>query len=440
MHKAFDGEPQVFDWLAKAKKGRLFWVGMTLRRATLSGEDRLLLTARDIADRKRGESEQMLRTSRAEAQNEVSLALVAAGPNYLGAVELITRHLASRVGDLCVLRLAEADGSLRVAAMSQNYLGGDAVLPDREGMAPIPRGQAGEGRVAESGDPLLLSDASGKEVRPLLGGDLQEYAKRYGLHSLVSVAMRSEGRTVGTLSMAKGGGSRIYTLEDQAMLQGLADRAALTIINARLYEENLRQAEALKVANADLEQRVAERTLELEAAMARLEQLASSDGLTGLANRRHFDAVLDAELRRARRNGDPIAIILGDVDFFKRFNDHYGHPAGDACLQAVGGTMKEVFRRAGELPARYGGEEFVAILPGASEEAAVQAGEKFRKAVVDRALPHAKSEVATHVTVSLGVVSVPVTGEVDAEWLLTRADQALYRSKARGRNQVSTLS
>lgn len=439
MRKAFEGEPQVFDWLSKAKSGRLFWVGMTLRRATLGGEERLLLTARDIADRKRAEGEQMLRTARAEAQNEVSLALVAAGPDYQGAVELITRHLASRVGDLCVIRLAEADGSLRVAAMSQNYLGGDAVLPKREAMAVVPPGQAGEGAVGQSGEPLLLSDPTGKEVRPLLGEDLHEYTKRYGIHSLVSVAMRSEGRTVGTLTMAKGGGSRTYTLEDQAMLQGLADRAALTITNARLYEENLQQAEALRLANADLEQRVAERTLELEAANARLELLASSDGLTGLANRRHFDTVLEAELRRARRNADPVALILGDVDFFKRFNDHYGHPAGDACLQAVGAAMKEVFRRAGELPARYGGEEFVVILPGVSQESAVLAAEKFRQAVEGKAVPHEKSDAAPYVTVSLGVVSAPVTAEVDPEWLLTRADQALYRSKARGRNQVSTL-
>lgn len=439
MQKAFEGEPQTFDWLAKSKKGRLFWVGMTLRRVQLGGEDRLLLTARDIADRKRAESEQMLRTARAEAQNEVSLALVAAGPDYLGAVSLITRHLASRVGDLCVVRLSGPDGNLRLASMSQNYLGGDGVLPELGAVAEVPLGQSGEGAVGASGEPLLLTDPTGKEVRPLLGEDFHAYANRYGLHSLVIVAMRSEGRTVGTLAMAKGGGSRTYTLEDQAMLQGLADRAALTITNARLYQENLGQAEALRVANADLEQRVAERTLALEAANARLEQLASQDGLTGLANRRHFDTTLEAELRRARRNGDPIALILCDVDFFKRFNDHYGHPAGDACLQAVAEAMKEVFRRAGELPARYGGEEFVAILPGVTLAAALQVAEKFRIAVEGRAVPHEMSDAAPHVTLSLGVVSAPVTPEVDAEWLLTRADQALYRSKARGRNRVSTL-
>ena len=439
MRKAFEGEPQVFDWLAKTKKGRLFWVGMNLRRAHLGGQDRLLLTARDIADRKRAESEQMLRTARAEAQNEVSLALVAAGPDYQGAVELIARHLASRVGDLCLVRLSESDGTLRLASMSQNYLGGDAVLPQLDTIANVPLGQPGEGLVGATGVPLLISDSTGKDVRPLLGDDFHAYANRYGIHSLVSVAMRSEGRTVGTLTMAKGGGSRTYTLEDQAMLQGLADRGALTITNARLYQENLRQAEALRMANADLEQRVAERTLELEAANSRLEQLASQDGLTGLANRRHFDITLDAELRRARRNADPVALILCDVDFFKRFNDHYGHPAGDACLQAVAEAMKDVFRRAGELPARYGGEEFVAILPGVSLQSAILVAEKFRIAVEAKAVPHEKSEAAPHVTLSLGVISAPVTPEVDADWLLTRADQALYRSKARGRNQVSTL-
>ena len=199
----------------------------------------------------------------------------------------------------------------------------------------------------------------------------------------------------------------------------------------------LEQAQALKLANQELERRVEERTAELERANAKLQEMAMQDGLTGLANRRHFDTVLETEVRRARRTGGTLALLLGDVDCFKKFNDRYGHVAGDACLQAVAQVMKDVFRRVDDLPARYGGEEFAVIIPGASQDQAAFSAEMLRKAVEARGVPHADSEAADVVTISIGMAVATVTAETTPDWFISRADEGLYISKANGRNRVS---
>ncbi|HWQ08491.1 MAG TPA: GGDEF domain-containing protein, partial [Holophaga sp.] len=236
------------------------------------------------------------------------------------------------------------------------------------------------------------------------------------------------------------GSTKPYSAEDAAMLQNLADRSALTLVNARLYSENLEQAEQLRKANAELEQRVAERTAELEKAMEALHRMAVEDTLTGLANRRRFNDAMEEEIRRARRSGEPLSLLMCDVDFFKRYNDAYGHQGGDDCLRMVGAVMRDAFKRAGDLPARYGGEEFVVILPGAVKEQAERAGEKLRQAIVDRAMPHKGSDVAPCVTLSIGICSVSDLSETtDADWFIAKADEALYRSKAGGRNRVTSV-
>jgi diguanylate cyclase (GGDEF)-like protein len=179
---------------------------------------------------------------------------------------------------------------------------------------------------------------------------------------------------------------------------------------------------------------------ELREKNRRLEILAREDGLTGLANRRHFNEVLDAEIKRALRTDQVLSLILCDVDHFKKFNDRYGHVAGDKCLQAIGEIMRINFKRAGDLPARYGGEEFAAILPDTTPESALQMAERLRQEMLDFALPHADAGVLGLVTLSVGVVGGRASRERNAEWFIRQADEALYLSKAKGRNQVTAAS
>jgi diguanylate cyclase (GGDEF)-like protein len=195
------------------------------------------------------------------------------------------------------------------------------------------------------------------------------------------------------------------------------------------------QERELISVNASLEQRVAQRTAALAEANQRLERLSVTDGLTGLANRRHFDAQLATEWQRAVRQGAPLVVMMIDVDYFKRFNDQYGHPQGDECLRAVAGALSAVLKRPGDLLARYGGEEFVALLPNTALPVAGRLAEDFRTAMANLGIPHEASTVAWHVTISVGVAGmVPFPG-ADPAVLLAEADQALYQAKAAGRNQ-----
>jgi len=168
-----------------------------------------------------------------------------------------------------------------------------------------------------------------------------------------------------------------------------------------------------------------------------LEKLARQDVLTGLANRRHFNEVLDAEIKRAIRTDLPLSLILCDVDFFKSYNDHYGHLAGDQCLRVIGEILLSTFKRAGDLPARYGGEEFAVILPDTPLVKAELLAEKLRRRVIEQAMPHAFSEVLEFVSFSVGVVGAQATKERNAEWFIGAADRAMYGSKENGRNRVT---
>jgi diguanylate cyclase (GGDEF)-like protein/PAS domain S-box-containing protein len=176
----------------------------------------------------------------------------------------------------------------------------------------------------------------------------------------------------------------------------------------------------------------------LEQANKKLEKLAAIDSLTRLANRRTFDETLEREWRRMQRTREPLSVILCDIDFFKRYNDHYGHQAGDDCLKDVAGRIKDCMRRPGDLAARYGGEEFVVVLPSTPSDGASHVAEAIRAAVLAMEREHARSEIDNIVTLSLGVAtSVPSLQAGTAADLVSRADAALYASKENGRNLVT---
>lgn len=181
-------------------------------------------------------------------------------------------------------------------------------------------------------------------------------------------------------------------------------------------------------------------TIELDKKNQELILLARNDALTGLANRRYFDEILDLEIKRASRSGHLLSLILCDVDFFKSYNDHYGHVAGDKCLQAIGKVLRDNTKRVSDFPARYGGEEFVVIFPDTLPGNAGQLAEKLRQGMIAQAIPHAHSAAAEMVTLSFGVVEASPSRERNAAWYINAADKALYEAKENGRNQVVIVS
>jgi len=196
----------------------------------------------------------------------------------------------------------------------------------------------------------------------------------------------------------------------------------------------------LKHREKVLSRLVAERTGELARANAELERLANLDGLTGIANHRYFELALEAEWRRCRRESVPLSLVMLDVDFFKRFNDRYGHQAGDECLKAVASVLGESVHRPGDLAARYGGEEFVLVLSATPVDGAVHVAEEVRRRVEELAIEHDSGNGVGVVTLSAGVVTVVPDGTLDLSVVIGRADEALYRAKRRGRNRVEIWS
>jgi two-component system, chemotaxis family, response regulator WspR len=223
--------------------------------------------------------------------------------------------------------------------------------------------------------------------------------------------------------------SRAFELGAADYVVKLPDRVELVArirAHARSYRAQLERDEAFRALEALKGQ--------LEVKNRELELLSASDGLTGLTNRRVFDLRLQAEWRRCAREGDPLSLILIDVDFFKKYNDTYGHVLGDDCLRGVAEVLARGAQRPADFAARYGGEEFAVVLPNTTAEGACIVAEHLKTLVAERAIPHAASTAAAHVTFSMGVAGWVPTDEHTPEVLISRADSALYRAKHGGRN------
>jgi diguanylate cyclase (GGDEF)-like protein len=188
-------------------------------------------------------------------------------------------------------------------------------------------------------------------------------------------------------------------------------------------------------ARLEREQELLEMTQKLEGAVLSLKALSVVDSLTGLYNRRHFDATLEREWRRHQREGAPLALLMIDLDHFKGYNDHFGHQKGDDCLRQVAHALKAMLHRPGDMLARFGGEEFVALLPNTPPAGAQALAERMRQGVEELALEHAPESALAMVTISLGAASLaPARGQQSAA-LVKAADEALYQAKALGRNR-----
>lgn len=223
------------------------------------------------------------------------------------------------------------------------------------------------------------------------------------------------------------------------------DKSADAMIKAmgNIYKVLSKLNLELSTANRQLEQRVQQRTFELEQtnqalvqANHKLEVYSHTDGLLNIANRKYFDQRLQEEWLRAIRSQQPVGLLMIDVDHFKRYNDTYGHQAGDACLRAVAKAASGALARSTDLLARYGGEELVVVLPDTHVEGTYQVAQDICAAVAKLKIPHAGSDTAPYVTVSLGVASMNPPRVSSADRLVAAADQALYQAKKRGRNQV----
>jgi len=171
-----------------------------------------------------------------------------------------------------------------------------------------------------------------------------------------------------------------------------------------------------------------------------MRELTLTDALTGVANRRSFNEAIESEWRRCARAEAPLSVIMIDIDHFKRYNDAYGHQAGDACLQQVAGAMKRCAGRTPDLLARYGGEEFVMLLPEVGPAGAETVAQRVIAEVLQLATPHRMSPTSDCVTVSIGLATAMPGEYFDADALIRTADDALYQAKAEGRNRYKAAS
>lgn len=249
-----------------------------------------------------------------------------------------------------------------------------------------------------------LLDMAGKNMEPLYLSDVRNYSlplmpfRTKDVSSVLILPLMYEKEFIGMLVFLseKIGAFNPHQIE---LLEVLGTQASISIANARLH--------------------------------AKIERMATTDGLTGLYNHRHFHERLSGEIRRLDRFPEPLSLMLMDIDYFKKVNDTYGHPAGDKILHGVAGILKAALRSI-DVPARYGGEEFAAILPGTDSKGAKNIAERLRKTVMDH--PFSVDGKTVKVTVSIGISTASISSK-NKEELIERADQALYHAKKNGRNR-----
>lgn len=283
----------------------------------------------------------------------------------------------------------------------------------------------------------LMSDELWPEARALLSDDAYLRSRKISEISsdLAVTAVTSELAQMSSVHERLRLGSLWAILCAVVLLLWVGKRHSQHLRREGLEQSRLR--EALAQANQELEQKVSERTYELERANERLEMLSTIDPLSGLANRRKLDIVLEQQWYRASADASSMAIIMVDIDHFKSYNDTYGHQAGDVCIRLLADVLARNVRRPGELAARYGGEEFLLVLPNTSLEQACALAEKIRLEFA-RLAPSLECYTSEpRVTISLGVAATIPTAETSLSALVQAADRALYQAKNNGRNQIS---
>ncbi len=291
--------------------------------------------------------------------------------------------------------------------LSNQLLGSDSELP-----------QSVLNYVAQSKKPVLLENIA------LDRRFSQDPVVKKGKNkSVLCVPVIHKGELLALMYLENDLAQGVFTQDNKELISILAGQAAISYENAKLYDT--------------LDRKVKERTKALAIANEELQRLASTDKLTGIANRRIFDEVLDKEWSRLKREKGELSLILCDIDLFKNYNDFYGHQKGDECLAKVAEAIKKALNRPGDIATRYGGEEFGIILPQTDVVGVYEIAEKIRNSVHALKIPNKGSLVNDFVTISIGVATTRPEGHNSSEALLKVADKALYRAKEMGRNQVS---
>ena len=222
-----------------------------------------------------------------------------------------------------------------------------------------------------------------------------------------------------------------YRAENWCVMPRIGKRLYLAVDAGPIYDKHGELIAVVQTIRDQTDQRNAQ---------TKLEEMAVTDGLTGLYNRRYFNDQLESEWRRCNRSGEPLSLIMLDIDFFKPFNDTYGHLVGDECLKSVAGTIRRSLLRGSDLPARYGGEEFCVLLPNTHLTGADTIARRICANIEHLGIPHNASGISRWVTLSGGIAACIPSVTDNPKHLIEQADKALYRAKASGRNRTVSFS
>jgi diguanylate cyclase (GGDEF)-like protein len=286
--------------------------------------------------------------------------------------------------------------------------------------------------VARTRENVVLDDAR-KEEKFNRDRYLINSAKTQPVISVLCTPLIHQGKFLGVVYLENNLAMGAFSSERVDILQLICSQAAISLENAQLYAEKEEYTQTL-------EQKVADRTAQLENVNQELKRLANLDGLTQIANRRRFDEYLALEWKRSLRERQPLSLILYDVDYFKLYNDYYGHQAGDECLKQIAKASSNAVKRSIDLLARYGGEEFAVILSNTNTEGAIVVAREICERIRQLKIPHQQSKVKNYVTLSLGIATIIPTLDSSSETLIATADTALYEAKRQGRDRFKIMN
>lgn len=265
----------------------------------------------------------------------------------------------------------------------------------------------------------------GYEADEMLGRDIREFIHPDDLEEAISALAKVSNLELGVFDIP----TLTFRLRHKA-----GHYIWLESKHKPIWDKNNKLTGIITVGRNITERKLAEETL--KEANQWLEQLSSLDGLTGIPNRRTFDHALMREWYRSLRSENPLSLIMVDIDYFKKYNDTYGHMQGDECLKRVAHLLEKTINRSSDVIARYGGEEFAIILPDTDEKGAAIIAEEVRRNVEASHIPHRKSTISDWVTISVGVATIIPDHTMEQNELIVHTDQALYKAKKNGRNRV----